>query len=401
MADNVLARQDGEWIVISTLPDVCKTPMGSSSPPVPYPVVAMLGDSLDNSLDVRANGKPVVSFDSSHTPTTVGDEAGTAVGVKSGTVGGQCWPKEKSSTVRVNGKPVIRHGDQFWMNGSYSRRIAKARRWKNRKATIADGRSKAESMPAGAEKDKLLAASDRFERNNSAVEHARLADDVYAPKPQGFEPGGWKNVSNDPLALKRYGLGSSDLSIEGTQFRVQVYEPDPDVFETDMKPVVVFQGTNPASWSDWDNNAKQGTGGESAYYKQAVAIGQKLAATGADVTIAGHSLGGGMGSAASMASGLPANTFNSAGLGAGTVAKYGGTPVASSIQAFRVEGDILTTVQESAVLKGKIPTAVGTPYHLPGTGNALSRHSMNEVIDGFEWQKRQDETTLTQAIANG
>lgn len=404
MADNVLARQDGNWTVVSTLPDVCKTPMGSSTPPVPYPVVSNLGSSLDNSSNVRANGNPVVRFDSSYTPTTMGDQAGVATGVKSGTVGGQCWPREKSSTVFVNGKPVIRHDDRFWMNGSYSRNAAKAQRWKYRKATIAAGREKAKSMPDSPERDKVLDAANRFERNNSAVEHARLASDVYEydHKPTWWNaPDGWTNVSDDPAALTKYGLSQKDLSIPGSNFRVQVYEPDSAVFGTDMKPTIVFQGTNPTSWSDWANNAEQGNGADSAYYKQAVSIGQKLAAKGADVTIAGHSLGGGMTSAASLTSGLPADTFNAAGLNAGTLAKYGVTPIASQIQAFRVEGEILTSVQESNVLKGKIPTAVGTPYTLPGTGDALGRHSMNEVIDGIEKQKRQDEATLTRAIANG
>ncbi|WJD68534.1 hypothetical protein QQ994_18135 [Pseudomonas asiatica] len=35
MADNVMARQQTKWTVISIAPDVCKTPMGSSVPPVP------------------------------------------------------------------------------------------------------------------------------------------------------------------------------------------------------------------------------------------------------------------------------------------------------------------------------------------------------------------------------
>jgi len=30
MADNVMARQQTKWTVISIAPDVCKTPMGSS-----------------------------------------------------------------------------------------------------------------------------------------------------------------------------------------------------------------------------------------------------------------------------------------------------------------------------------------------------------------------------------
>ncbi|MEQ1977699.1 PAAR-like domain-containing protein [Xenorhabdus sp. SGI240] len=45
MADNYIARTTGTWMIVGTLPDVCKTPMGSSTPPIPYPVVAKLSDS--------------------------------------------------------------------------------------------------------------------------------------------------------------------------------------------------------------------------------------------------------------------------------------------------------------------------------------------------------------------
>jgi hypothetical protein len=401
MADNVLARQDGDWIVISTLPDVCKTPMGSSSPPVPYPVVSNLGPSLNNSPNVRANGNPVVRFDSSYTPTTMGDQAGVGTGVQSGTVGGQCWPKEKSGTVFVNGKPVIRHDDQFWMNGSYSPTAAKARRWKARKATIANGREKAASMPPGPERDKVEAAADRFERNNSGVEYAKLSSDVYHPGADASETMGWTNISNDAAALDKYGLKPADLTIPHTNFRVQVYEPDPDVFGADMKPGIAFKGTDLGSASDLANDAQQATGSVSQYYERAVKIGKDLARKGADVVIAGHSLGGGTGSTASMASGLPAYTYNAAGSSPATVAKYGATPIASDIQAYRVQDEVLTSTQENALVKGLIPAAMGTPRVLPGTGDKVSRHFMSSVLDGIEKQKRQDEATLTRAIANG
>ncbi|WPO00210.1 PAAR-like domain-containing protein [Pseudomonas sp. MUP55] len=39
-------------------------------------------------------------------------------GIKSNTVGGECYPLEKSSTVRAEGKLVVRHDDKFWMNGA-------------------------------------------------------------------------------------------------------------------------------------------------------------------------------------------------------------------------------------------------------------------------------------------
>ncbi|QDH40216.1 DUF4150 domain-containing protein, partial [Burkholderia pseudomallei] len=89
-----------------------------------------------------------------------------AHGIESGTVGAKCWPIEHSSTVQVEGKKIVRHSDQFWMNGNYSGKDGKAARWRGRKVQIAEAREKAGSLPPGAERDKLQAAADRFEKNN-------------------------------------------------------------------------------------------------------------------------------------------------------------------------------------------------------------------------------------------
>lgn len=72
MADNYIARTAGSWMIVGMLPDVCKTPMGPSTPPIPYPVVAKLADSSSPVPSVRANGKPVVVFARSFVPTTIG-----------------------------------------------------------------------------------------------------------------------------------------------------------------------------------------------------------------------------------------------------------------------------------------------------------------------------------------
>ncbi|MBH9658980.1 DUF4150 domain-containing protein [Burkholderia pseudomallei] len=389
-----MARKDGQWTIVSTMPDVCKTPMGSSTPPVPYPVTASLGDSQKTSKTVFANGNPIVRFDASFAPDTVGDAAGTAHGIESGTVGAKCWPIEHSSTVQVEGKKIVRHSDQFWMNGNYSGKDGKAARWRGRKVQIAEAREKAGSLPPGAERDKLQAAADRFEKNNSVVEQAKLAKNVYYPN--SAPPEGWNNVSGDPAKLAQYKLKSGDFSIPGTNFRAQVYEPDKDVFGSDFKPQVVFQGTDKTSWSDWKNNIMQGMNKDSAYYSRAVSIGKALAKSGADVNIVGHSLGGGMASAASRTSGIATTTFNSAGLNPSTIARYGGTPVASDIQAYRVEGEVLTAAQEKS--RGLMPTAVGEPHILPGEGGAVEKHSMDKVIDGIEQQKAEDQTTILKEI---
>ena len=117
MSANVAARKQGGWKVVSLAPDVCKTPMGSAIPPVPYPVTAQLDSTTAVARSVRANGHPVVVYDMSVVPTTLGDVAGAAKGVKSGTVQGKCYPLEHSGTVRAEGKLFVRHDDLFWMNG--------------------------------------------------------------------------------------------------------------------------------------------------------------------------------------------------------------------------------------------------------------------------------------------
>ena len=118
MADNYGARKASGWTVYSLAPDVCKTPMGSALVPVPYPITSKLSDALGTVANVRLNGDEAVVFDQSKTPSSKGDSAGSATGVKSSTVGLQCEPIDKSSTVRAGKKFVVRHGDKFWMNGS-------------------------------------------------------------------------------------------------------------------------------------------------------------------------------------------------------------------------------------------------------------------------------------------
>jgi len=116
MADNFTARQNGQWRVVSTKPDVCKTPRGDSTPPVPYPVTADMGTAVRVVSSVKLNGCPAVVLDQSTIPQTVGDSPGAAKGVSSGTVGDVCEPLGHSETVFFGGKPILRHNDEFWMN---------------------------------------------------------------------------------------------------------------------------------------------------------------------------------------------------------------------------------------------------------------------------------------------
>lgn len=114
--NRIATRQNGSFKAVSNTPDVCKTPMGGSTPPVPYQIVADLGGSTGIVPSVRFNGKPAYVLDQSVVPTCTGDEPGTANGVKSGTVGGEVKPTKGSSTVRAGGHAIIRDGDPCTMN---------------------------------------------------------------------------------------------------------------------------------------------------------------------------------------------------------------------------------------------------------------------------------------------
>lgn len=118
MSNEITARKNGQWMVICMAPDVCKTPVGSAIVPIPYPVIAKLGDSVKTIPNVKANGDELLTI-SGHIPTTLGDQAGVQKGIKSGTVGAAASYKKSqhSSTVRAGKQRILRHGDMYWMNG--------------------------------------------------------------------------------------------------------------------------------------------------------------------------------------------------------------------------------------------------------------------------------------------
>jgi len=79
------------------------------------------------------------------------------------------------------------------------------------------------------------------------------------------------------------------------------------------------------------------------------------------MNVTGHSLGGGLASAASSASGSDAYTFNAAGLNAGTLQRYGAADQNPNIAAYHVKGEVLTGAQSTLPL----PEARGTSIELP------------------------------------
>ena len=222
----------------------------------------------------------------------------------------------------------------------------------------------------------------------------------------------------DRAKLASINVSPDDLSPSGSQFRAQIFEKegaDPPGY------VVAFKGTTPTSLEDWQNNAQQAFGFKSAYYEDATNLASKVQAgtTGDSVEFTGHSLGGGMASAASAVTGDPATTFNAAGLNPITVEQAGAGPAAFSstgdnVTAYHVAGEILTGLQShpyaalmsvpflgpvlalAKLFRGNkmLPPAAGQSVILPAVPppdasafdkvNPVARHGMDWVIRGIE-----------------
>lgn len=186
-----------------------------------------------------------------------------------------------------------------------------------------------------------LAKLEEIERKADFADAAYAAEDGKAPA----ELHGYKNISNDPAALARHGLKPEELKIDGTNFTAVVYEKGDQT-------IVAFKGTTSWLGSDMKANAQQAfdirngvTDSPNEYYSRAQLISTKMAnhaaANGAPLPeFVGHSLGGGLASAAAAASGSPATTFNPAGLNPATLAApmSGGPVTAVKVRGEAVSG---------------------------------------------------------------
>ncbi|MBC8017396.1 MAG: DUF4150 domain-containing protein [Verrucomicrobia bacterium] len=116
MGNPLGARKNCKFRAVSTAPSFNKTPMGNSTPPVPYPVYHDLANSTGTVSNVNFNGDPVYVLNQTTQSKCVGDNPGTAKGVKSGTVNGEIKPTSSSRSVNVGKKPLVRERDKCTLN---------------------------------------------------------------------------------------------------------------------------------------------------------------------------------------------------------------------------------------------------------------------------------------------
>ena len=113
--------------------------------------------------------------------------------------------------------------------------------------------------------------------------------------------------------------------------------------------ILAFRGTDNAG--DWRDNFLQASGAATQQYRSAVALAKELDQVLPDgsLTFTGHSLGGGLATAAALSIDAPANVFNPAALHPDTAATLNLDYAAAQnlVKVTTVDGDLLTSIQQS------------------------------------------------------
>ena len=289
----------------------------------------------------------------------------------------------------------------------------KAKRYADRLALISQARALAATMQPGQAQNDLVAAANRFARNNIAVEHARLTAQSYHP---GKPPPGWKEIDL---------INEDDGTVPG--LRIVIYQS-----EIDGSYVAVFSGTDIWDRSRWQEAVVdmltgnvQTEAGTSLQQLDAILRTLALQDKYPGLTLAGDSLGGGLATAAAVLTGLPANVFNAAGVSP-AYAILSAVPGHDNVNSYRVDGEILALLGLGGPPIGnQYPLDPGDGGHRPminlpyfmspllrlaigaanmsldggaGWDRAMWLHCPPAVEAAIEAQKRADEATIRAAL---
>jgi len=184
---------------------------------------------------------------------------------------------------------------------------------------------------------------------------------------------GWTRLQPSADGKSLVGADGQQIAInparlDDTQsgFRAAIYQ------NPEGKYVIAYAGTNPSEMGDLRADAGQAFGLETKQYNQAIALAKdaEVAFGDGNVAFTGHSLGGGLASAAALATDASAVTFNAAGLSNETLRTLGFNPNDAraeladngQVRRYVVESDPLTLAQQDIPLLpivGSPPNAVG------------------------------------------
>ncbi len=239
------------------------------------------------------------------------------------------------------------------------------------------------------------------------------SDDFTLAKLNKCFPGDGDPSPYDRVWPPKDGASAAERAAMEARLRALGYDPalftnDASGFSAGMfvdpvtgKTVVVITGTDFSKKNDVMEDAIGGLT-MSPQSRDAQLLAQAIARNphGDDVVYTGHSLGGRLAAVASMTSGNPAVTFNSAGVSPATVnylAQMNGvTPEQmlsrlenGQVRAYRTADDVLTHIQEREPgIAGTMPNAVGRQFDLGGTHPiwGADGHVMDNVVE--EWKKK-------------
>ncbi len=216
-----------------------------------------------------------------------------------------------------------------------------------------------------------MADLEQLKSMHHAVESSRLGQDVYTSAAgEGQPPLGWRRGSENLEEIRRQIPELAELpdnaiydylKPDKSGFRAEIYLPDPEILGAGYKPVIAFKGSSgPIELADGTKretlledfagiNGPQAIGLQTDYYDRAMRLAKDFKQFGASVDYTGHSLGGGLATAAVAVSGERAVTVNAAPLHPMTAQRFAdqnpGVELHDPnprITAYQVRGELLS-----------------------------------------------------------
>lgn len=212
----------------------------------------------------------------------------------------------------------------------------------------------------------------------SASDAGGLANAAY---PENKSPEGWEAVTGKALK-KQFGLTSEDMHTDEGLNASIFYNEKSDVY------ALAFAGTDPSTYGNLKANFLQNFGFSSTQYKQALRVAGVFATNlgGSTGVFTGHSLGGGLASAAAITYGMRGYTFNAAGLHRNTVGgRIDYNAAKGLINAYYSSSDPLSYFQDNRWVSAALSAYTKLPISFnPAVGRRIvvggaEGHSMDSM----------------------
>ncbi len=230
-------------------------------------------------------------------------------------------------------------------------------------------------------------ALERYIANHGAVKARTMLEEalVYADLAAHVYSGAQGSTVQEFELMKRY----EDEVWHNSGFQAGLYHNSQT-----GKYVLAFEGTNPALSSrdgirDICQDLKQGFGRKTEQYELAIKLAERIKKRyGDELILSGHSLGGGLATAAALVHNLPAYVIDPAGVHPKTIGRHGAdfSRANELVNGVRLHGEFLTTIVNTAPgaapTQGNINTIPASKFHDPFSGHssALAANYVRDLL---------------------